>query len=257
MCLLAVGWQCNDRLPFVFAGNRDEYHGRPAAAAQWWQDAPNVLGGRDLVAGGSWLGISRNGRFAVVTNRPDLPAPADSPLSRGELVTRWLTAADSQSVEALQSPLEVLAPRYGGFSLLTGKLEADSKGRLQRLSGGNQSDALQYEQLPAGITGLSNTASDKPWPKVTWLNGELARWLETGNTDPEHLFALLRREDPVPDTRATGISTRPFVLGQEYGTRCSTVITIDNKGCCHFLERRFGPNGLTLGESAFEFMLFS
>ena len=175
MCLLAVGWRCNDRLPFVFAGNRDEYHGRPTAAAEWWQDAPNVLGGRDLVAGGSWLGISRDGRFAVVTNRPDLPAPAQSPLSRGELVANWLTAADSQSPATLRSTLGVLSPRYGGFSLLTGKLAGNNKGQLQCLSGGNQSGPLLYAGLPEGITGLSNTAPDKPWPKLDWLNRELAR----------------------------------------------------------------------------------
>ena len=257
MCLLAVAWRSNERFPFVFAGNRDEYHGRPTAAAGWWQDAPHVLGGRDLVAGGSWLGISRNGRFAVITNRPDLPAPAESPASRGELVANWLTAADSQSLGALRSTLGSLAPRYGGFSLLTAKLEGDNKGQLQCLSGGNQGGALHYAELDEGITGLSNTEPNKPWPKVDWLKRELAGLLERGNADPEQLFKLLRRDDPVPDTRATGISARPFIIGQEYGTRCSTVITIDTKGCCHFLERRFGPDGLRLGESAFEFMLSS
>jgi len=257
VCLLAVGWQCNDRFPFVFAGNRDEYHARPSAAADWWHDAPHVLGGRDLLAGGSWLGVSRNGRFAVVTNRPDLPAPEKSPLSRGELVANWLTADDSQSLGALRSDLEVRASRYGGFSLLAATLGSDSNSKLQCLSGGSQGGPLQYEQIAEGITGLSNTATDKPWPKLTWLNRELAQLLHAGNVDTERLFALLRREDPVPDTRATGVSARPFIIGQEYGTRCSTVITVDDTGYCHFLERRFGPNGLTMGESAFEFMLFS
>jgi uncharacterized protein with NRDE domain len=253
VCLLAVGWQCNDKLPFVFAGNRDEYHARPSAAADWWHDAPHVLGGRDLLAGGSWLGISRSGRFAVVTNRPDLSAPDESPLSRGKLVANWLTAADSHSDDELRSALEIRAPRYGGFSLLAATLGRNREGHLQCISGGNQSGPLQYEQLPDGITGLSNTSPDKPWPKLTWLNRELAQLLHAGSADTEQLFALLRREDPVPGTRASGVSARPFVIGQEYGTRCSTVITVNDEGYCHFIERRFGPNGLPMGESAFEF----
>jgi len=257
VCLLAVSWRCNDRWPFLFAGNRDEYHSRPTAAADWWQDAPNILGGRDLTAGGSWLGISRNGRFAAVTNRPDLPAPEESRLSRGELVTNWLTATDSESVDTLHSTLTVNAPNYGGFSLLTGKLGGDNKGTLQCFSGGNQSGPLQYAQLHDGITGLSNSPPDKPWPKLTWLNHELTRLLETDGANAEQIFELLRREEPVPDTHATGVSARPFIVGQEYGTRCSTIIAMDNTGLCHFLERRFGPNGQPNGESAFEFMLFS
>jgi uncharacterized protein with NRDE domain len=257
VCLLAVSWRYNHRWPFLFAGNRDEYHSRPAAAADWWQDAPNILGGRDLAAGGSWLGISRNGRFAAVTNRPDLPAPEESRLSRGELVANWLTATDSESVDTLHSTLKVMGPHYGGFSLLTGKLESDNRGELQCFSGGNQSGSLQYAQLQDGITGLSNSPPNKPWPKLTWLNRELARLLETDGANAEQLFELLRREEPVPDTHATGVSARPFIVGQEYGTRCSTIIAIDNNGLCHFLERRFGPNGQTSGESAFEFMLFS
>ena len=79
MCLLSLAWQAHADYPLVFVGNRDEYHARPTAAADWWADAPDILGGRDLEAGGSWLGVSKQGRFAVVTNRPDLPAPEVAP----------------------------------------------------------------------------------------------------------------------------------------------------------------------------------
>ena len=255
MCLLAVAWQIDARFPFVFAGNRDEYHARPSAAANWWPDAPEVLGGRDLQAGGSWLGISRSGRFAVVTNRPELPAPDAAALSRGDLVAQWLKATGKESASGVRASLERTAASYGGFSLLTATLERGSGGKLVQFGGGNQAGALAYDEVSAGVSGLSNTAPDKPWPKLTWLNGELDRLLRTGNVDTEQLFALLRREDPVPGTLAKGVSARPFVIGTEYGTRCSTVITVDAAGLCRFAERRFGPGGKPAGESAFEFLL--
>ena len=94
MCLLSVAWQSSSDFPFIFAGNRDEYHARSSAAAGWWDDQPAILGGRDLVAGGSWLGINKKGRVAVVTNRPDLQAPEQDALSRGELVSGWLASPD-------------------------------------------------------------------------------------------------------------------------------------------------------------------
>lgn len=255
MCLLSVGWQSSSKLPFVFAGNRDEYHSRPSAAANWWQDAPEVLGGRDLQAGGSWLGITRDGRFAVVTNQPRVPTPADTPLSRGSLVAEWLMRDSEIPVAELRSSLEQNNARFGGFNLLIGTLTPNANGVMHCLAGGNDGQRLRYTRLSPGVTGLSNCPSDDPWPKLTWLNQELHHLLKRDETEPEKLFALLQRENPVPDATLTGVSTRPFVRGHEYGTRCSTVITVDQAGRCRFLERRFGPGGQPAGESVFEFAL--
>lgn len=255
MCLLSIAWQCSAEFPFVFAGNRDEYHARPSAAAHWWDDAPGVLGGRDLVAGGSWLGISHSGRFAVVTNQPVLAAPVLSPLSRGALVADWLKASDGYTASDLQATLDERNSRYGGFNLLTASLERDSTGTLHCFAGGNGSGSLHYEQLAGGIIGLSNTSLTEPWPKLIWLNRELSRLVAAGVDDFEQLFALLQRDEPVPGADSRGVPARPFVKGTEYGTRCSTVITIDRAGHCRFRERRFGAGGAPVGESAFEFVL--
>jgi len=253
MCLISVALQCSNEYPFVFVGNRDEYHARDSAPAAWWDDAPDVLGGRDRVAGGSWLGINRTGDFAVVTNRPDLPAPTDNALSRGALVADRLLG---KAAAGLDAELDGNHLRYGGFSLLTGNIHPDSGDTTRCLSGGNGSDALAELPLPKRIFGLSNTALNDPWPKLTWLNTELqslARSDELGDT--EQLFALLLRRTPVPGADTDWVSALPFIAGAEYGTRCATVITVNRNGECHFAERRYGPEGTHDGESVFEFSL--
>ena len=255
MCLLSVAWQPDHDYPFIFAGNRDEYRARATAAADWWDDAPDVLGGRDLVAGGSWLGLNRDGRFAVVTNRPDLPAPDQGALSRGDLVSTWLIG---QATIAGPNPDEQLAEsssRYGGFSLLFGNARPGHTYPLRQISGGNGLDGLACVMLPPGISGLSNTAPDAPWPKLQWLNRELGRLIRTSKPDPDAIFELLQRQTAVPDTGQTGVPVTPFISGSVYGTRCCTVIIVDHDGHCQFIEQRFGPEGRATGESVFEFDL--
>jgi uncharacterized protein with NRDE domain len=256
MCLLSVAWQSTAEYPLVFAGNRDEYHARPTAAADWWEDAPDVLGGRDLLAGGSWLGMRRDGRFAVVTNRPDLPAPGQAALSRGDLVSAWLAdraaAPESFSVERLAGQSQ----RYGGFSLLLGEVRPGATGSLQQFSGGNGVTGMACLTVAAGITGLSNTAINQPWPKLQWLNQEMTR-ISTGRPDVTTLFDLLQRKTAVPGNHSGGVPATPFVSGSLYVTRSSTVIIVDRTGHCQFVERSFGPAGVARGEAAFEFELTS
>jgi uncharacterized protein with NRDE domain len=244
MCLLSVASNAHPEYPFVFAGNRDEFHARASAAADWWDDAPAVLGGRDLVAGGSWLGINRDGRFAVVTNRPDLPAPENHALSRGALVAEQLTGDLDPSVWAQQ--LAADSQRYGGFSLLAGNVTA---GGLNCYNGGNGMQELQTMGIESGVFGLSNTALDAPWPKLTWLNSEINRLLGEAHADIEALFALLLRREPVPDADTDWVSARPFIVGDDYGTRSATVITVDRQGECRFIERRFGQGGVPAGDT--------
>ena len=243
MCLLSVAWKLHPDYPLIFVGNRDEYHARPTAAADWWDEYPAILGGRDLAAGGSWLGISRQGRLAVVTNRPDLPAPAQGARSRGELVTRWLT-----NEESFTEKLRQQSQHYGGFSLLLAE-----SGQLQRVSGGNGTRQLTQAILPPGINGLSNTAVDQPWPKLRWLNQQLEAQLTDSPPNIESLMGLLMQATPVPGSDTGAVSGLPFVTGEHYGTRSSSVVTINASGACQFVERRFGPNGQPLGESAYEF----
>ena len=242
MCLLAVAFDSHPDYPLVFVGNRDEYHARPASPADWWDDFPALLGGRDLQAGGTWLAVNRDGQLAVVTNRPDLPAPENNSLSRGELVTGWLN--DDEGLASLAAQHE----RYGGFSLLL----TDAAG-LHVISGGNETGTLEQRDYNAAIVGLSNTALNDPWPKLLWLERELKRTLADRSPDPDELMKLLMRTDPVPDTDETGVPARPFVVGETYGTRCCTVICIDKEGLCRFQERRFGPGGQPAGQSEYTF----
>lgn len=244
MCLLSIAYQLHPDYPLVFIGNRDEYHARPTQAADWWVDAPDVLGGRDLEAGGTWLAINRAGHFGVVTNRPDLPQPDQDPRSRGELVTAWVSSTNSFA------ELPDYHAQYGGFSLLL----ADRQ-ELRRLSGGCGADNFFAHTLVSGVTGLSNTPPDQPWPKLVWLNQQLTDQLAGDPPDIESLMALLMRTDPVPDSVSQGVEAQPFVLGTQYGTRCSTVITISREGVCTFHERRFGPAGVPTGESSYRFGL--
>jgi uncharacterized protein with NRDE domain len=247
MCLLSLAFNAHPDFPLVFVGNRDEYHARPSATAGWWDDLPNVLGGRDLQAGGTWLAVNRAGRLAVVTNRPDLPAPAHDSRSRGELVTGWLV--DSDVITRLPDQHS----DYGGFSLLLAE-----PGSLQLISGGNGAGKLITHSLSNQIVGLSNTALDEPWPKLTWLNQQVANHLlqvAADKPDIEHLMSLLAQSDPVPESDTQGVPATPFVTGQKYGTRCSTVVTISRQGECGFIERRFGPGGTEAGESAYSFSL--
>lgn len=253
MCLISAAWRYSEEYPFVFVGNRDEYHARPSAAADWWDDAPDVLAGRDLVAGGSWLGVNRRGKFAVVTNRPDLPAPGQDALSRGALVAEQLT--DGQAHPDWRRNLERDAQRYGGFSLLTGTINPQAPGELYCYSGGNGIDELEALSLKPGVFGLSNTALEHSWPKLIWLNLQIGALLDKPNAVVEDLFALLLRRDPVPDADDEGISARPFIVGDEYGTRSATVIMVNQKSQCLFIERRFGPGGTPLGETCEQFML--
>jgi len=251
MCLLSVGWKYSKDYPLIFAGNRDEYHARPTAAADWWDDDDNVLGGRDLLAGGSWLAMHRDGRIAVVTNRPDMPPPAANVLSRGQLVSDWVTSPGMRDIEKLSKQSQ----NYGGFSLLIGRANPTAELSMRRLSGGNGLAGLDEANIEDGIVGLSNTAAADPWPKLLWLNESIATELNTGPPDPDKLFNLLRRDSPVPNADNRWVAGRPFIIGDDYGTRCSTVIIIDHLGNCRFIERRFGPGGIPDGESAFDFAL--
>ena len=249
MCLVVLAFNAHEDAPLVVAANRDEFHSRPTQDAHWWSDQPDVVGGRDLLAGGTWLGAHRSGRFATITNYRDAATKRNNFRSRGHLVTEFL--------QGNQSPLEYLrtiSPEaYAGFNLLV----ADSS-QLAYLS--NRGGGLQ--QLPAGIYGLSNATLDTPWEKVERSKSRLGALLQQGRVNETHLLRLLGdmekgpanevRSDRLPFATAHAI-TAPFIVTPEYGTRCSTIVRVDHAGIWHFLERRFDPDGNTIGESQFSF----
>ncbi len=242
MCLLVFAWKIHPDYPLIFAGNRDELHARPSAAAGFWEQSPRVLAGRDLQAGGTWLGITTEARFAVVTNYRSGLNPEKAERSRGELAADFLQASTPAHVYLQQ--VAKRAHAYGAFSLIVGDHDA-----LWYFS--NRGGAEPREVTP-GIHGLSNHLLDTPWPKVTRSMAALKRLLERGNLDDAVLFTLLAERIPAPEELLpdTGIGREHerqvspvFVVNPVYGTRCSSLIVLHTNGEARFGERRFDARG--------------
>ncbi len=238
MCILLLALRQRRPYRLILAANREEHYARPAQAAAFWEDAPEVLAGRDLSAGGTWMGITRSGRFAAVTNYRDTPSKRAGRPSRGHLVSAFLTGEETPATYL--AGVARSAQRYNGFSLIVGKDEdwayySNREGRVQ--------------PLPSGLYGLSNHLLDTPWPKVTRGKQALAALLASEETlDPQALFAVLAdrtvaADAELPDTgfgleRERGLSAQ-FVTMDDYGTRCSTVVLVDHDGNVDFIERSF------------------
>lgn len=243
MCLIVVGWRVVPDYPLVVAANRDEFHHRASAPAGYWADAPEIVGGRDLEAGGTWLGATVGGRFAAVTNVRE-PGKPPKKRSRGLLTANFLrstaTAADySASIEG---------EAYAGFNLLLSDGE-----QLVYLS--NRGDGSRV--LAPGIYGLSNHRLDTPWPKLTRARADFADALAS-LPDEAPFFALLANREIVPDAQlpATGVPlswerllSAVFVQSAEYGTRASTLLLRDRAGGLLLHEQSFAPDGSRLQSS--------
>jgi uncharacterized protein with NRDE domain len=251
MCLLVLAWKHHPRYRLILAGNRDEFHDRPAAPLNWWQDDPRILGGRDLKAQGTWLGVARSGRFGVVTNFRDLQAPVEGAPSRGQLVPRFLTGATSP--KEFLDDLRGAAPRYSGFNLLVGGTRA-----LYYFS--NRGPAPTA--LAPGVYGLSNHLLDTPWPKLTRTRERFNALLAQPEIAPEDLFAMLgdREQAANGDLPSTGLPedweravSAPFIVNERYGTRCASVLLVERTGRTILQERRFDAAGIQSGNSRFEF----
>lgn len=250
MCLIVVAHRAHPDFPLIVAANRDEFYRRPAMAAAFWTDQPQVLAGRDLQGGGTWLGVTRQGRWAALTNVRGSRPVADGP-SRGLLVSGFL-----QGHEAPQTYLNRLAAqghRYAGFNLLAGDCHS-----LACFS--NCDDGLRI--LDPGYYGLSNHLLDTPWPKVERAKARIKALVECRVFHPDGLWDMLAdrrlpQENGLPDTgldpqreRALGAI---FVRLPGYGTRCSTLLLIDRNGHGTLAERRFDADGNIEGESRFGF----
>jgi len=252
MCLILIAWQGHAKHRCVIAANRDELHSRPTAAAQWWPSQPPILAGRDLSAGGTWLGMTRSGRFAALTNyRGTAERRTDAP-SRGTLLTSILTSAGSifQTLEYLRS----VSADYNGFNLLFSDGERLAVYESVRGAG---------RELEPGIYGLSNDLLDTPWPKVQTAKSRLSLALSNlETTDP--VLALLRDDSIAPDDQLprTGISlewerllSSAFVRAPDYGTRCSTVVRIDERRRACFDEWSWDATGAEIGKVSLRFDL--
>jgi uncharacterized protein with NRDE domain len=236
MCVVAIAWAAHPGWRLVLAGNRDEFHARPAAPIARWDDIPHMIAGQDLQSRGSWLGVSEAGRLAVVTNVRNDDGPDPSRISRGQLITDYLGGHGPYAALSLDqggdfNPFNLLVATPHGAKLVT-----------------NQPVSTQVD-LPPGVHSLSNGTLGEAWSRKDALEVGLADWLRTGTDDTAFLFDLLRREDTgdVPDNASL------FIRGNVYGTRCSTVVTIDATGAGQITERRFERDGSCSGETHLRF----
>jgi uncharacterized protein with NRDE domain len=251
MCVIAFAWNVHPRWRLLLIGNRDEAHARPSAPLQRWADAPDLLAGRDLEAGGTWMGVREPGRACVVTNVRD-PHAAKDRASRGWLVTDFLQGDDpaAQHVAAL----EKTATRYRPFNLLLFDTEA---ARFV-----SNDPGVRARTIADGVHGLSNGDLDVPWPKVQRVTTALQEWLASEAEEFAPLFEAFTDETPGPDAALpdTGVGIElerrlspVFVRGEGYGTRATTIIALDRAGGGIIEEHRFGPNGVAQGHTELRF----
>lgn len=234
MCVAAIAWDAHPDWLLVVAGNRDEHHTRPAAPLSRWPEG--IIAGTDLTGGGTWLGVTETGQFALVTNYRVPAGSQPGRPSRGKLVTDLLAGA---ATETLAGPIAEMNP----FNLV-------------RVTDGQASFLTNYPRvaerpLARGLHGLSNGGFDTPWPKTLQVQRAIADWLRDADGDPEPLLRTLRDETPAPDPDGSGPEPRfapVFFRDPVYGTRCSTVVTVDRAGNGTILERSFDPSGAPAGD---------
>jgi uncharacterized protein with NRDE domain len=251
VCLVLIALDRHPDYSLIVAANRDEFYDRPTAAADFWTDRPWILGGRDLEAGGTWLGVDRRGRFAAVTNYRQGEREPAAPQSRGLLVSEYL-AADLTARDHVEHVARDAA-QYNGFNLIAGE------GRELYYFSNREGQA---RALGPGVYGLSNHLLDSPWPKVTSGKSGLSALLSGGSELIPDLLTLLSDRSQAADDSLprTGVSlewerllSAAFITSPSYGTRSSTVLLVGRDGRVVLVERSFGPAGLPAGEVRHEF----
>ena len=242
MCLILIACGAHPDFPLVIAGNRDEYYMRPTARAAFWQDHPHILAGRDLECMGTWLGVTRAGSLAALTNfRDPRERKTDAP-SRGHLVSDFLLS--KLDPRAYLDEIAAAAARYNGFNLLAGDVDGVFY---------TSSRDPRVRKLPQGIHGLSNHLLNTPWPKVVHGKQRLQQLLARG-PDAESLLDLLQDREPasareLPDTgigaEMERVLSPALIVSPQYGTRASTALLFGADGSVSFTERTILPGGGT------------
>lgn len=238
MCLIVFAWKLIPGLPLLAAANRDEFYDRPASAANWWDDHPQIYAGRDLRGGGTWMGISREGRFAAITNIRSPSEKRQEAPSRGGLVADFLR--NDISPQAYVDAIAERGGHYNGFNLLVGDRE-----QLVWYSNGKPDDARNGKPLPPGVYGLSNGTLDTPWPKIVRSKAQFASLLCQGAPEDAY-FEMLTDKTRAKDCRLprTGVDiewerilSAVCIESPEYGTRASTVVQLF-EDCAPVLRER-------------------
>jgi len=245
MCLLLLAWKVHPRYELLVAANRDELHARPTASLDFWRDAPGILAGRDLAAAGTWLAARADGRFAAVTNFRDESTTTAGLRSRGELVMRYFDSG--LAPDAFASQLAADQSSYAGFNLIVGDSD-------QLCYASNRSDPFALPLEP-GLHALSNHRLGTPWPKLTQGLRALRGIVDAGDGGIETLFEAMLEQRPhlaadQSDNLPWPASSGPFIAGETFGTRATTLMWRDAGQCTRIEERRFGPLGAPQGRTS-------
>jgi uncharacterized protein with NRDE domain len=237
MCLIFLSLKNHPTYKLIIAANRDEFYNRKTAPARFWDDYPDIIGGRDLEASGTWMAMNKNGKIGLVTNYRDPANINPKAPSRGQLVSDFLVNDDS--TKEYLTGLSQRASHFNGFNLLTGNPD-----ELWYLSNYRQG----IHTLEPGVYGLSNHLLDTPWPKVLRGKEKFGRTISDSIIEPDLLFELLYDEQQAVDHLLpnTGIGldreralSSMFIKTDGYGTRCSTVVLVDNQNEVLFSERTY------------------
>lgn len=248
MCLIVWAWQVHPDYPLILLANRDEFKQRPTTPLHPWPTDPLIYAGKDDVQGGTWLGVTPQGRWAAVTNYR-APGETAAPLSRGWLVRDFLL----QNTAPEDFILNLDAQGYAGFNLLLGTPQ-----ELCWFS--NRGGA--YRRLTPGLYGVSNALLDTPWPKLVSAKASLNGLLSTADPDPAALLDLMQNAEPYPDAALPQTGVEPalerslapiFITGERYGTRSTTLLRQSTEGQTWLIERSYLPTGLS--ETALQFEL--
>lgn len=263
MCILFIANKMRDDYPLIIAANRDEFYNRPTAPSSYWQSAPDVLAGRDLEAGGTWMGVTRNGKIAALTNVRDPNNINKNTVSRGELVANWLMQNTDFQYDRTEnerddylSHIRRNRHQYNGYNLVYGDVN-------QLCVYNNVNDTTHA--ITKGVYGLSNADLVTPWPKVTQGVSALNKYVaQTNSVDENALFDILAQENKAEDNALpdTGIGyewekalSSIFIQTPQYGTRTSTLLLVDKHHCVHYKERRFSAKGIPEETLTFSFDL--
>ena len=241
MCLILFAWKVHPHYQLVLAANRDEFYERSTRQALWWPEDTRLLAGKDLVGGGSWMGINRKGEWAALTNYREVNNIRNDAPTRGFLVTDFLST--EVGPKSYVNLVDHKANLYNGFNLLIG-----DQNEIWHYS--NRGD--RPTKIAKGVYGLSNHLLNTPWPKVKKGMAGLSRWLETKQHSVDSLFEMLQDKEMALDKELpnTGVSmewerklSAMFIKSKEYGTRVSTILTISYDQIVHFEERPYVPEG--------------
>jgi uncharacterized protein with NRDE domain len=253
MCLIFIALKNHPKYKLIVAANRDEFYDRKTAPASYWEDHPQILGGRDLQASGTWLGMTKSGRIGMVTNFRDPKNIHPKAPSRGKLVTDFLL--DTSSGEKYLEKIEGHAKKYNGFSLIAGTVDD-----LYYLTNYREGVII----LNSGLFGLSNHLLETPWPKVENGKNRIQLLLKAASVKDEDLFDILQDEAVSPDEKLpdTGLElpleramSAAFIRTSGYGTRCSTVIMVDYSNEVNFMERVFDPVTFQYSQQTFQYKI--